>query len=75
MPIWPSSGWNRNEEKVWAVKTIWNASLPITGSHSFEAMTAWWPTSTDGLAAPTPLKLTNSKAFPGSVVAQNYRAA
>ncbi|MBB4567617.1 dihydrofolate reductase family protein [Rhizobium leucaenae] len=40
------------EAKAWAVETIWNASLHIMGSRSFQAMAAWWPTSTDVFAPP-----------------------
>lgn len=31
---------------------IWNASLHIMGSRSFNDMAAWWPTSTDQFAPP-----------------------
>jgi dihydrofolate reductase len=40
------------ESKAWVVETIWNASLHIMGSRSFQAMAAWWPTSTDVFAPP-----------------------
>ena len=40
------------ESKSWAVATTWNASLHIMGSRSFQAMAAWWPTSTDVFAPP-----------------------
>jgi len=40
------------EAKAWVVEFIWNASLHIMGSRSFEGMAAWWPTSTDQFAAP-----------------------
>ena len=33
--------------KAWSVETHWNASLHIMGSHTIEAMTSFWPTSTD----------------------------
>ena len=33
--------------KAWSVETLWNASLHIMGSHTFEAMASFWPTSTD----------------------------
>jgi dihydrofolate reductase len=38
--------------KAWSVETIWNASLHIMGSRSFNDMAAWWPTSTDQFAPP-----------------------
>jgi dihydrofolate reductase len=40
------------EAKAWAVETIWNASLHITGSRSFTAMANYWPTSNDVFAPP-----------------------
>ena len=33
--------------KAGLVETLWNASLHIMGSHTFEAMASFWPTSTD----------------------------
>jgi dihydrofolate reductase len=38
--------------KAWGVDFIWNASLHIMGSRSFQSMAAWWPTSTDQFAPP-----------------------
>jgi dihydrofolate reductase len=40
------------EAKAWAVETIWNASLHIMGSRSFQAMAPYWPTSTMVFALP-----------------------
>lgn len=40
------------EARAWTVDTIWNASLHIMGSRSFQDMAAWWPTSTDVFAQP-----------------------
>jgi len=40
------------EAKAWGVETIWNASLHIMGSRSFQAMAAYWQTSTDVFAPP-----------------------
>lgn len=40
------------EAKAWAVDYLWNASLHIMGSRSFQDMAAWWPTSTDPFAPP-----------------------
>lgn len=40
------------EAKAWGVEFIWNASLHIMGSRTFQAMAAWWPTSTDVFAPP-----------------------
>ncbi|MFC5435616.1 dihydrofolate reductase family protein [Rhodanobacter umsongensis] len=40
------------EAKAWAVETIWNASLHIMGSRSFQAMAPFWPTSTMAFAPP-----------------------
>ncbi|WP_184719245.1 dihydrofolate reductase family protein [Caulobacter sp.] len=41
-----------DEARAWNVETLWNASLHIMGSRSFEAMAAWWPSSTDIFAPP-----------------------
>lgn len=41
-----------DEAKAWAADALWDASLHIMGSRSFRDMAAWWPTSTDILAAP-----------------------
>ena len=38
--------------KAWGVETIWNASLHIMGGRSFQAMAAYWQTSTDVFAPP-----------------------
>lgn len=40
------------EAKTWAVDYIGNASLHIMGSRSFQAMAAYWQTSTDTFAPP-----------------------
>ena len=40
------------EAKAWGVEFIWNAGLHIMGSRTFQAMAAWWPTSTDVFAPP-----------------------
>ena len=40
------------EAKAWAVEYIWNASLHIMGSRSFQAMAPVWPTSTMEFAPP-----------------------
>jgi dihydrofolate reductase len=40
------------EAKASGVDFIWNASLHIMGSRSFQDMAAWWPTSTDPFAPP-----------------------
>ncbi len=40
------------EAKAWGVEFIWNASLHIMGSRTFQAMAAWWPASTDVFAPP-----------------------
>ena len=41
-----------DEAKAWAVETLWNASLHIMGSRSFQAMAPFWPTSTMVFAPP-----------------------
>lgn len=38
--------------RAWSVETLWNASLHIMGSHTFEVMTAYWPTATGEFAPP-----------------------
>lgn len=40
------------EAKAASVEHLWNASLHIMGSRSFQDMAAWWPTSTDQFAGP-----------------------
>jgi dihydrofolate reductase len=40
------------EAKARAVETVWNASLHILGSRSFQDMAAYWPTSTMMFAPP-----------------------
>src|SRR5580692_11195062 len=41
-----------NEAKAWTVETVWNASLHIMGSRTFQDMAAYWPTSTEVFAPP-----------------------
>lgn len=41
-----------HEAKAWGVDFVASAGLHIMGSRSFEAMAAWWPTSTDSFAPP-----------------------
>ena len=36
----------------WIEKTLWEAGVHIMGSHTFHDMAAYWPTSSDSLAAP-----------------------
>jgi len=40
------------EAKAWGVDYIWDASLHIMGSRSFQAMAPYWQTSADPFAAP-----------------------
>lgn len=40
------------EAKAWALETVWNASLHIMGSRTFQDMAAYWPTSTMAFAPP-----------------------
>jgi dihydrofolate reductase len=40
------------EARAWAVEKVWNASLHIMGSRSFQAMAPYWPTSTMAFAPP-----------------------
>ena len=40
------------EAKAWGVEYIWNASLHIMGSRSFQVMAPFWPTSTMEFAPP-----------------------
>lgn len=40
------------EARAWAVEKVWNASLHIMGSRSFQAMASYWPTSTMEFAPP-----------------------
>jgi dihydrofolate reductase len=44
---------NGDQEAIaWTVETIWNASLHIMGSRTFNDMAAYWPTSTQVFAPP-----------------------
>jgi dihydrofolate reductase len=38
--------------KAWMIERVWNTSLHIMGSRTFRGMASFWPTSTDGFAAP-----------------------
>jgi dihydrofolate reductase len=40
------------EATAWTVETVWNASLHIMGSRTFQDMAAYWPTSTEVFAPP-----------------------
>jgi len=40
------------EAKAWGVEFVWNASLHIMGSRSFQAMAPYWQTSADPFAPP-----------------------
>jgi len=40
------------QSKAWAVEQAWDAGLIIMGRKSFEAMSPYWPTSTDAYAPP-----------------------
>lgn len=40
------------EAKAWSVETVWNASLHMMGSRTFQGMAAYWPTATDMFAPP-----------------------
>ncbi len=37
---------------AWTVKTVWDASLHIMGSRTFQDMVAYWPNSTEIFASP-----------------------
>lgn len=41
-----------DEAAEWTVKTVWDASLHIMGSRTFQDMAAYWPTSTEVFAPP-----------------------
>src|SRR6185437_15831339 len=41
-----------HEARSWTVETVWNASLHIMGSRTFQDMAAYWPTSTEVFAPP-----------------------
>ena len=38
--------------KAWMIERVWNTSLHVMGSRTFRGMASYWPTSTDGFAAP-----------------------
>jgi dihydrofolate reductase len=40
------------EAIAWTLETVWNASLHVMGSRTFQDMAAYWPTSTEVFAAP-----------------------
>jgi dihydrofolate reductase len=43
----------RDQEAIaWSVQTVWDASLHIMGSRTFQDMIAYWPTSTEVFAPP-----------------------
>ena len=49
------SQWMINPEpvaKAWLIERAWNTSLHVMGSRTFRDMAGYWPTSTDGFAAP-----------------------
>lgn len=43
---------NRDDAKTWLVDTLWRAGVHIMGSRTYADMAAYWPSSTDVLAAP-----------------------
>jgi dihydrofolate reductase len=43
---------NDQEAIAWTLETVWNASLHIMGSRTFQDMAAFWPTSTEVFAPP-----------------------
>jgi dihydrofolate reductase len=43
---------NPDETKTWLVETLWRAGVHIMGSRTYADMAAYWPSSTDVLAAP-----------------------
>jgi dihydrofolate reductase len=38
--------------KAWLIERAWSTSLHVMGSRTFRDMASYWPTSTDGFAAP-----------------------
>jgi len=42
---------NDPEAAAWTVRTVWNASLHIMGSRTFQSMATFWPTTTGGVRA------------------------
>ena len=56
------------QSKAWAVEQAWDAGLIIMGRKSFEAMSPYWPTSTDAYAPPMneiPKGVFTKKGFKG----------
>jgi len=43
---------NLDDAKSWIVDTLWQAGVHIMGSRTYADMAAYWPASTDVLAAP-----------------------
>ena len=43
---------NPDDAKTWLVDTLWQAGVHIMGSRTYADMAAYWPSSTDVLAAP-----------------------
>jgi dihydrofolate reductase len=43
---------NHDDAKTWLVDTLWRAGVHIMGSRTYADMAAYWPSSTDVLAAP-----------------------
>jgi dihydrofolate reductase len=49
------SSWMINPDpaaKAWGIERAWNTSLHVVGSRTFRVWVDYWPTSTDGYAAP-----------------------
>ena len=62
---------------AWTVATVWNASLHIMGSRTFQDMAAYWPTSKEVFAPPMNEipKAVFSRQGPGALKAANPTAA
>jgi dihydrofolate reductase len=54
---------------AWTMDSLWNASLHIMGSKTFNDMAAWWPTSDEVYAAPMNAipKAVFTRSGPGSL--------
>jgi dihydrofolate reductase len=65
------------EAIAWTLETVWNASLHVMGSRTFNDMAAYWPTSTEVFAPPMNQipKAVFSKQGPAILQAVNAAAA
>jgi dihydrofolate reductase len=59
------------DSTAWVIDTLWSAGLHLMGNRTFRDMSAWWPSSTDPVAAPMNEipKVAFSRGSPGPAAA------